>query len=155
MITGADSLSDIFSVFHDGSIARYSANGRDLDLDIEILYLAERVNPAFRSFHVSLQNVQDLSFSTWPKELGVEPSVLRSPARIFIHELGILSGQVDGEQIKVICDQSSAECDYCGGELYFSANSATVTDEAGQEYSIDALQQLSKEYWDEWSNSNG
>lgn len=155
MITGAENLSDMFSIFHDGGVARYSANGDNLDLDIEIMYLAERVNPAFRSFHVSIQNVQDISFSTWLKESGVEPLVLRSPAKIFGPKLEILSSEVYGEQIKVICNQPSAECDYCGGELYFSASGATVTDEAGREYSIDALQQLFKDYWDEWSVSNG
>lgn len=155
MIFGAESLSNIFSVFHDGGIARYSANENNLDLDIEIMYLAERVNPAFRHFHVSLHDIRNLYFSTWPKESAAEPSILRSPAQIFEPELEILSGEYDSEQVMVICNQSSAECDYCGGILYFSASDATVTDEAGQEYSIDALHRLCEDYWDEWSISNG
>ncbi len=154
MISGTEGLSDIFSVFHDGGITRYSANGANLELEVEVPYLAERVNPAFRSFRVALLQVQNLSFTTWPKDREAEPSILRLLSQIFEPELEILSGEVDGELIKVICNQSDAGGDYCGGELFFSAVGATVTDEGGKEYSIDELRQLSSEYWQKWSDGH-
>lgn len=152
---GAESIADIFSVFHDGGIARYSSSGNGLNLDVEIRYLAERVDSAFRHFHVCLHDVRDISFSTWPKEAEATPSVIRSLPEIFAPDLAILSGETDGEHIKIICNQSSADYSYCGGELRFSASGATVHDERGKGYSVDELHQLCKAYWDEWSSGRG
>jgi hypothetical protein len=155
VIAGAENLASIFSIFHDGGIASYCLSAGVLVLDVEIMYLAERVNPGSRSFRVSLRNVRDLHFSTWPKGASAQPSVLRAPDQIFHPELEIMSGEADGDRIKVLCNQPSSSCDYCGGELYLAAESATVIDEDGRDYSIDELRQISKAYWDEWASRRG
>lgn len=154
MISGSEGLSDIFSVLHDGGITRYWKNGVDLELEVEVPYLAERINPGFQCFRVALHQIQNLSFTTWPRDHGAEQSILRLPSQIFEPELEILSGKVEGELVKVICNQSDAGCDYCGGELFFSAAGATVSDRGGQEYSIDELRQLSSDYWQKWSDGH-
>ncbi|MES2297505.1 MAG: hypothetical protein V4582_10705 [Pseudomonadota bacterium] len=154
MISGTENLCDIFSIFHDGEISHFAVDGANLDLEVEIMYLAERVNPNYRRFRVSLQNVKNLSFQTWPKDPHMVPVTLSSPKHIFKPELEILSGELDGNLIKVICNQALPSCEYCGGELYLQADHAVVRDEGDREYSIDDLRNLSKDYWDEWSKRN-
>lgn len=39
--------------------------------------------------------------------------------------------------------------DYCGGYFSFTAESAEVEDEAGKNYTIEELGNLSEAYWDE------
>ncbi|HEU4952066.1 MAG TPA: hypothetical protein VFT46_08930 [Holophagaceae bacterium] len=145
-------MSDIFSVFHDGGISGHVFSQDRLDLQIDIAYLAERVHPSYKTFHILLTGVEELWFSTWPKGPDAEPQVLRGPERIFEPELEILSSKSLGGLVEVICSQSSSECAYCGGELYFRADAAMVTDEGGREYSIEDLRRLSREYWDEWAS---
>lgn len=121
-------------------------------MEVEIQYLAERVNPEFQKFMVRLNSVNNIRFSTWPSDLKSPVVSMSEVEEIFNAELEILEGDLDTEKIKVICNQHSAEFDYCGGELYFTATSAEVTDEAGKSYSIEELDVICKEYWDDWAN---
>ncbi|MBL4632289.1 MAG: hypothetical protein JKY56_00360, partial [Kofleriaceae bacterium] len=69
MIDGLQKISDVFSMFHDGSIVHHQIDGDDLCLTIEILYLAERVSPTFSKFRVRLHNCEEVSFTTWQSDL--------------------------------------------------------------------------------------
>ena len=51
-------------------------------------------------------------------------------SKIFEPKLDILEGNIKENQIQVVCNQASPNYDYCVGELYFSAVSAVVIDEA-------------------------
>lgn len=154
LIQGVDSISKIFSIFHDGIIAEYKMACGALLLDVRISYLAQQVHPDYSGFRITLYAVTQLSFTTWPKEAGVAPSTLLTCADIFAPALAILGGEQEGELIKVICNQPSAGSAHCGGELFFSASGALVTVEAGREYAIDALGELGTAYWDQWANRN-
>jgi hypothetical protein len=153
-IEGQENLRDIFSIFHDGGISSCRREGESLLMEVEIQYLAERINPDFRKFMVRLNDVKNLSFSTWPSDLKSPPVLLDEAEEIFKAELEILEGDIENEKIKVVCNQHSSEFDYCGGELYLSASSAEVTDEANKSYSIEGLDILCKGYWDDWANKN-
>ncbi|QUY43518.1 hypothetical protein [Acaryochloris marina] len=152
-IEGSENISNVFSIFHDGDIVNGHQKNSSLLIEVEIQYLAERINPPFRKFMLRLDNVRNLHFSTWPSDWKSEPKVLRDAKTIFKSELGILEGNYEEDQIKVACDQHLPEFDYCGGELHFSATSVEVTDEAGKGYSIEELGALCKDYWDEWANN--
>ncbi len=154
-ICGADAVSKIFSLFHDGVIAAHAMDQGNLELVVDISYLAQRLHPGYRSFRVSLFGVQDLRFTTWPKETAALPATLHALPDIFELELDILSGESEGNLVKVICNQPAALSSHCGGELYFSAAGAIVTDEAGKTYSLDQLHELAQAYWDEWSSRKG
>jgi len=123
-------------------------------LEVEIQYLAERINPVFRKFQIILENVENIKFRTWPSDLKSKAKLITEPSVIFKPKLDILEGNIKEEQIQVICNQASPDFEYCGGELYFSSTLAIVTDEAGKSYSIDELDVLCKGYWDEWSAKN-
>lgn len=121
-------------------------------MEVDIQYLAERINPNFRKFVVRLAGVENIRFSTWPSDLQAEPEVLTDISIIFKPELEILEGSIKEGQIQVVCNQHSPEFDYCGGELFLTATSAEVVDESGKNYSIDELDTLCKSYWDSWAN---
>lgn len=144
------SISDVFAIFHDGGIVDQRVEGTDLVLTVEIEYLAQRVSPDYKSFQIRLAGARDMRFTTWPNERDAQPRQLASVDAIFAAELDILSSTVEDGAIRVVCNQPSTAYDYCGGELVFHAERATVTDEAGTSYAIDALDKLCKGYWDHW-----
>ena len=150
MITNADSISDVISIFHDGTIRQAHLDGDKLKLQVNIAYLAKRVNPEYKSFHIELDGFCDAEFSTWPRTLGAEKEVITEFSRIFASSLDILSASVKEGGFEVICNIPSIDCDYCGGELFFRAKSATILDEANKEYSVEELRKISKDYWDAW-----
>jgi hypothetical protein len=150
-IEGAENVRDIFCIFHDGSISSWAMHGNELNLEVKIQYLAERVNPEFRKFAVRLFGVSNVRFSTWPGDLKSAPVMLTKLEQIFEGALEILQGDLKEGEIEVVCNQPSSELDYCGGELRFGCTGAEVTDEAGKAYSIEELDVLCRGYWNDWS----
>jgi hypothetical protein len=153
-IDGLENINTIFSIFHDGEIGRCVKTDSHLEFDVHIQYLAERINPTFRTFSVALDGVEALYFTTWPDDANAEPVVVADVESIFTKELEILSGEIENGAIKVACNQPLPGLGYCGGFLNLKAKSAFVKDEAGKEYSIEELCSLSESYWNEWSNKN-
>lgn len=154
VIKTAESISQIFSVFHDGVITNYRNDKGSLTLEVEISYLAERVNPAFRKFEITLFEVKNVRFSPWLDNPEISPRPWFELSKIFVPELDILSGELENGQVRVVCNQPAAGVGYCGGDLYFDVEAAEVVDEAGMDYSIEALVSLSRGYWDEWKGRN-
>lgn len=153
-IEAREDIRDIFSIFHDGGIATANPQGGDLVLEIDIQYLAERVNPEYKGFKVCLYGFCDAEFSTWPSDLKSEPEKITDVQSIFKPELEVLEASLKENKIEVVCNQHSSEYDYCGGELSFIVDSAEVQDEAGKFYSIEELDFICKGYWKEWASKN-
>ena len=153
-IEGSENIKDIFSIFHDGGIVNVHLEKDVLFMEVEIQYLAELIYPNFRKFSVVLNCIENIRFSTWPGDLKSDPEVLTDIDTIFKPELEILEGNIKDGEMQIICNQHLPDFDYCGGELYFTASFAEVFDEAGKSYSINELDTLCKEYWDEWANRN-
>ena len=151
-IEGTECIANLFSIFHDGSISHANMVNGNLVLEVEIRYLAQRIDPSFKKFILCLSNIRSVRFSTWPSNLEMQPSEIIDISLIFRPELKILEGNPIGGSIQVICNVSSKDCDYCGGELYFQADFAHVTDEAVRPYSFSELCSLSSDYWEEWSS---
>ncbi len=147
------SISEMFSVFHDGAILNFQHHDDICQFDVEIEYLTKRINPNFTKFKVVISGVGSFRFVTWPKDSNDKPQVFCDINTIFKPNLEILSGATKGNQVQVSCNQLG-DFYYCGGELYFLANSAIVTDENNKSYSLKELKNLSKEYWEEWSSKS-
>ena len=154
-IEGTGCIANLFSIFHDGSICHTNIVNGNLVLQIEIPYLAKRINPTFKRFILCLSNIRGVRFTTWPSNSEMQPSEIIDKDLIFRPQLEILEGVAIGDAIQVICSVTSQNCDYCGGELYFQADFAHVTDEAGHPYSFSELCSLSSDYWEEWSRHDG
>jgi hypothetical protein len=153
-IQGNENIRDIFSIFHDGVINYHQLKDRELCLEIEIVYLAERIDPKFKKFKVVLSGVDNVRFRTWPSDLKSEPQIILDVHSIFKPKLTILEGNIKENLIQVVCNQSSSNFEYCGGELFFSVDNAIVTDEADKSYSTEDLGVVCKGYWDAWASKN-
>lgn len=138
-INNLGNIRDIFTSFHDGSIVHFCCEEDSLLLEVEIQFLAKRVDARFQKFFVRLAGLENVYFKTWPRGPKAESAVLVDMAAIFKPELEILDANLKENEIQVVCNQYSPEFNYRGGELYFCAASAEVTDEAGKVYSIDEL----------------
>ena len=154
MIRGPSDIAAMFSVMHDGGIAAWSGDFAGLRLRVEIEYLARRISSAFRYFEIELVHVRDLRFSTWPNDEAAPPRVVSDPDRIFHAELEILSAEVHGTGVRVICNQPSPNLDYCGGEMDFTVDCAVVRDEHQNVWSVSELSALADAYWSEWQRKS-
>jgi len=151
MIQTSDEIAQMLSVFHDGDMARFHADGPDVLVEVEIPYLTNRIQPGFKFFSVRFLQLRDLSFTTWPKDDGVDPWVIQGITEVLGAAPEILSAEAEGPIVKVVCNQPSPSLPYCGGELRFVADGALVTDQARREWSLADLITLSQQYWGDWS----
>ena len=108
-IKGSENIREIFSIFHDGGIVNCQIENDTLMMDVEIQYLAERINPSFRKFSITLAEVGSIRFLTWPNDLHSEPALMTDVKTIFKSDLEILEGNIKGREIQVICNQCSSE----------------------------------------------
>ncbi len=154
MINKIEDIKDLFDIFHDGDIVEYSLLNKELHLDIEIPYLAERIDKNFKLFRVVLYGCQNIIFTTWPNEEGMDGEIISDVKTIFKPKLWILSASIEDGKIEVNCSQTSSDFNYCGGNLCFNVESVKVSDENGKQYTIDELAEFCEEYWDEWENNN-
>jgi len=151
MIVGAEDIARVFSIFHDGSIALISATP-DLGLKVEIQYLAERIAPQFSGFMVVLHNPQSVAFSPWYRDTDQTNPDLSEYKAIFDLELGVLQAEAKAGLIEVVCDAYPTDSSFSGGLLRFRAESATVSDESGRDYTVEELAELASGYWSDWAS---
>jgi len=152
MIEAAEDIAALFNVFHDGDFTGVRMDGIDLECEIAIPYLASRIDPGYEVFHLRLHGFQGPSLAVWPKDPAREPWSLSDPVSIFGPEPEILGSEVEGEGIKVYCNQSGPSAPYSGGELRFRCEGATVADPGGRVWSLGDLIDLSAGYWEDWSS---
>ncbi len=142
-ITGSDNLGAIFNVFHDGIIVRIVSKNGNLHLVIGISYLAERINPTYQFFYVTLQDVQSFTYTPWGNILLPETSILTDPDHISTRRLEILSSIVTPKDVEVLCLQNARQ----GGTLAFNVDYAIVRDQGGETVSLAQLIELAEGYW--------
>jgi hypothetical protein len=145
-ITEPENVGAIFNVFHDGTIDRIISENGILRLDISILYLAERVNPTYQFFFVTLHNIHSFTYTPWRNTPVTEPSVLTDLDPISAKQLEILSSTIKPEGIEVLCLETSSH----GGTLTFNADYAIVHDQGGNELSLAQLTDLAEGYWSQF-----
>jgi len=153
-ITSQENIKNVISIFHDGGISHYEKSGNNLAFEIDIQYLAQRINKDYKKFFVILENIQSLYFEPWLDEPNDGKKTITTLSRIFVPELEILSAELESGYIRVACNQPAANLGYCGGNLYFKTSSLEVRDENERSYSFDELSLLCTEYWKEWSRKN-
>lgn len=154
MIAGIEKLAELFSLLHDGVVEHAEFDDGELLLRVRITYLAARVQKGFTTFVVRLSGVEDLAFSTWPKDPAATPAMLHAPAEIFSPPLDILNGKATEGRLVIDCNQPARSAPHCGGTLSVLVASATVVDEGGKDWSISELTALSDAHWAEWRRRN-
>ena len=153
-ISGITSISDIFNIFHDGSIRNYEYVDSDLILQIEIQYLAERIHKKYTTFSLRLIELEMVVLEPWYDDHDKKEPHVKKIQEIFSPELEILSSEVADNVISISCSQSQPGYGYCGGFLKLRVAKATVQDEVGEYLSLEQLGNISSSYWKEWSEKN-
>lgn len=150
-VTNTENVRDIFSIFHDGTIAGWKGDKSSLTLKIECQYLAEKIDPTFEDFFVELTDIGKLVLVVWMNSIELEQEYFVELKDIFQAELEILSAEIENDLIKVSCNQSDTTFDYFGGTLYISCKDIKVFDQNRVELTIDRLDQICKQYWDKFA----
>lgn len=151
MITGSGDIARLFSLFHDGVIKQYELKQDKFTLEVGIRYLAERISPELKGFHVELEISGPIKFVTWPDHETKESRTLTDLEFIMSTDLQILEAKDDDGTVKVTCAQHAFPSDFIGGDLFVRTQSANVWDVNHTYYSIEYLENLCKSYWEEWS----
>jgi hypothetical protein len=144
-----EDMARIFSIFHDGLVESWSLDGNDLKLAIDILYLAERIDPGYRTFYVTIFDVSHLEFKRWMNNQSPAPR-LYDIHEIIQAQLEILEARIVGQGIEVNCNQSAPEFDYCGGSLFFRARGVKIFDQKMTAVLLEELDHVQETYWTEW-----
>lgn len=144
-ISNPEEIETVFSMFHDGTIIKLYLKDGDVYMEIDICYLAERVNPKFENFTVKITKPSKLQIELW----NDEAKVITDLKEIEQLKLGILSCErTIGSIFKIACttdfEQSS------GGSLSFTTTSIEVFDEIKKAYSFQELLHLANGYWEDW-----
>lgn len=145
-----EDICDLFNIFHDGTFENGQQVGGVCDLTIEIKYLAALVQSNFTSFSVQLIHPTSFTLFGWPRKLNEVKKKISVFEDIFAEDLLILDAKYVGDNIEVSCNIADMKSAFCGGELLFSCDHAIVTDQSTKSWSIEELDKLCCEYWNEW-----
>ena len=150
-MTNTEKVRDIFSILHDGTIIGWAGDKSLLMLTVGCQYLAERIEPTFEDFFIELVGINKLALVPWMNPIELEQEYFAELREVFQAELDILSAEIEDDSVKVSCNQSNTNFDYCGWTLYISCNGIKIYDQIRTELTIDRLNQISKEYWDDFA----
>lgn len=148
-----ENISTLFSYFHDGSLNFLSQKNNALLLNVEIPYLAHRIDSSFKHFRITLENLKEIYFVPWkdatPDNIDDVESI-SNIEQIFAADLEVLKSHFTDSHIIVALHQFSPDIDYVGGELYIKTSSIVVQDETAKDYTLEEIKALSDGYWEEW-----
>jgi len=151
-----NSLEDISAavgLFHDGTIVRASLDDEGCEWCVDLEYLAERIQPEFELFTLRFEQFSDCRFEPYCDEQTPIPPIAEF-TKIAALDLGILSSEVLGNDIRVACTQDYHDVGFTGGTLIFRATGVRIFDQGGRELNLDALNRLSEGYWEEWERNS-
>ena len=149
-MTATEEIRDIFSILHDGGISAWMGDKNLLTLTVDCGYLAQRIDKSFNRFYVELKNLDRLELDPWTNLTDIPTIVKTDYADIFKAELEILSADIMDGFVLISCNQPDPKFDYCGGDLKLSCKAIKIYDQNKNELTIDRLELICNEYWDEW-----
>ena len=144
-----ENIRDIFSIFHDGTIKTWNGNHELLKLKIDCEYLAKKIDEDFKVFYVEFSHFEKLEFIPWMNPINKSQISFITTEDIFQANLEILSAEIENEAVKITCNQLDTNFDYYGGALFMNCKSVKVFDEKNNELTIEILDKVCNEYWNE------
>ncbi|MBP4143212.1 hypothetical protein J3S90_15510 [Flavobacterium sp. P4023] len=144
-----ENIRDVFSIFHDGIILNWNGNEELLQLIIDCEYLAQKIDKSFTSFVIELKNIEKIEFNPWMNPINLPQKTFIKIEDIFQTGLEILSADIENEMVKITCNQHNLNYEYCGGTLLLNCKSLKIFDENKNELTIDEINKICEEYWNE------
>jgi hypothetical protein len=136
-------IADVFSVNHDDIIVNIEKEGSELNIDIEIEYLARYLEISFSLIRYKIAGFLKLEF------IDCDNNRYENISDIKKMELGILEAEIgEDENIKIKVD--SYEIPY--GELYLWGNDIKIYDQNNCEVEYDKLIEICKNYWSNFNS---
>ena len=123
-----------------------------LTLKIGCQYLSERIDPSFDFFFLDLFDVSRLALVPWMNPIELEQEYFAEFKDIFQAELDILSADIEEDFVKIFCNQSDPDFNYSGAVLYLNCAEIKIFDQEKRELTMDVLDNICKEYWDDFSS---
>ena len=149
-VSTLEEIAEVFSIFHDGGVDGVRPSGSDVEIEIDISYLAKRVDESFSFFLVQLHECTVLRFVPWGEEDGARPSSIVATEPVESLDLEILSATVESEAVHVLCLAHAGGESIRGGVLELSVAALTVLDERRCPMTLAALGEVSDGYWADW-----
>lgn len=131
----------LFSIFHDGSICELKDASDRLVFQVDIMYIAERINPDFHCFYIHVKKPLEFYFEEYDSlnkifDLG----------EINKLELEILKTDINEGAIKVFC---SAENGNIFGFLHIKADELEIYDQTNKNIELESFRLIAQKYWDD------
>ncbi|GHO50936.1 hypothetical protein [Ktedonospora formicarum] len=146
-----DQQVDVFNIFHDGGIVQLQRkNTNDIELQVDILYLAEMVNPTYTHFIAILKSCGSFFFDTWERDNTSKRYDDVQELQTLLEDMDVLSAEYKDGVIEVCCWSDDEKI--AGGLLSFSCEDIALFDEGGKEMSFVELEAIARQYWDDFSN---
>jgi hypothetical protein len=143
----SDKIANVFSCFHEGTIAGFIGEHKLLTLQIDCGYLAKKINRSFESFFIELSNVSQIELVPWSSPGDQPVRKIADLAKIFESGLEVVSAEIADGIVVIACMQLVRES--IGVNLFIEAESVRVLDQKKDEISIGDLQKWSRSYWEE------
>ena len=143
----SESLSDIFSILHDGVIIAWVGDRNQLTLIVECEYLAELIDPSFDKFYIELSDIDKIELDPWTFPIEAPTVIKTELAEIFKADLEILNAKIEGDSVEIICNQHNKHVDYSGGKLTISCKQVEAFDQNKNRLTVDQLDGICNRYW--------
>ncbi|RUT35759.1 hypothetical protein EJP77_01710 [Paenibacillus zeisoli] len=137
----------LFSIFHDGSICEITDLADRLVFSVDIMYLAERINPDFRCFHIHLMKPYVFFFEDY--ESGKKTYDFKEINKL---ELEILKTDIKDGKIEVFC---SSDIDDIFGFLNINVVELLIFDQLHKSVGLERLRTIAQEYWGNFGERKG
>jgi hypothetical protein len=147
-MNGQKDIETVFSLMHDGVIlgARYA--DQELNLKVEIPYLADIIDPGYSHFYMTLGQCRLVVFKPW----NAKVESLTDPKIIFSQPMNILEARPVGRCVEIGCSLLERKDSYKGGVLLIEAGSIQVFDEDFVRFSTDDIKAVARRYWKNFAN---
>ena len=142
-------ISDVFSVFHDGTPQDWKIKDGNLTLRISCLYLAELVSAEFEFFNLEVLNIKNFEYKPW-EPFDINHSQLTTEEQLNKCDFEIITSKLREDRIEIICHEHSDFFGTPGGDILLSASGVTISAEDRRNITRKELLDISTAYWDKF-----
>jgi hypothetical protein len=139
-----DKIIDVFSINHDGTIVNIRKEKNDLNIDIDIQYLAQYFEKSFTIMKYKIKDFLKLEF------IDCDNNKYENISEINKMELNIYEAEL-GEDGNIIINVWSDKIPY--GKLFLWGNDIKIYDQNNSEIEYNKLIEICENYWDNFSNN--
>ncbi|MDR0524338.1 MAG: hypothetical protein LBG90_00515 [Spirochaetaceae bacterium] len=141
-----EKIVNILAINHDGTIIKIVPENYNLNIQVEIQYLANMINEKYTIMNYKLLEYSKFVFIDIYKNNKIYTDI----DEIAKTELSI--GYTRYENNNIIIDVFSSDCPY--GQIHLMANDIIIYDQNDIEIDYEQMIKMSEEYWNNFSKNN-